>query len=76
MVYYLELYIHLLSLPQISSHHGCDLRLVDALYIILGNRQSVTVIWGWVFMTTVSICIAASMAEICADYPTAGGPYF
>ncbi|RSL82355.1 hypothetical protein CEP51_005215 [Fusarium floridanum] len=46
------------------------------LYITLINGQSVTMLWGWVFVTLVSICIAASLAEICAVYPTAGGPYF
>jgi len=50
--------------------------LSTTLYITLINGQGVTVIWGWVFITLVSLCIAASMAEICAVYPVAGGPYF
>lgn len=55
---------------------GVPFGLSTTFYITLANGQSVTVIWGWVFMTTISVCIAASMAEICAVYPTAGGPYF
>lgn len=46
------------------------------LYITLINGQSVTMLWGWAFVTLVSVCTAASLAEICAVYPTAGGPYF
>jgi len=42
----------------------------------LTNGQSVTVLWGWVFVSIISMCIAASLAEICAVYPTAGGVYY
>jgi amino acid transporter len=50
--------------------------LSTTLYITLQDGQSVTVIWGWVFVTLISIAIAASLAEICAVYPTAGGVYY
>jgi amino acid permease (GABA permease) len=33
-------------------------------------------IWGWVGVTLISLCMAASLAEICAVYPTAGGVYY
>ncbi|EXA37295.1 hypothetical protein FOVG_11553 [Fusarium oxysporum f. sp. pisi HDV247] len=55
---------------------GVPFGLSTTLYITLVNGQSVTVLWGWVFVTLCSICIASSLAEICAVYPTAGGPYF
>lgn len=42
----------------------------------LTDGQSVTVLWGWVFVSIISICIAASLGEICAVYPTAGGVYY
>lgn len=42
----------------------------------LTDGQSVTVLWGWVFVSLISICIAASLGEICAVYPTAGGVYY
>lgn len=38
--------------------------------------MSVTVIWGWIFVSFISLAIAASLAEICAVYPTAGGVYY
>ncbi len=46
------------------------------LYYSLTNGQSVTVLWGWVLVSLISLCIAASLAEICAVYPTAGGVYY
>ncbi|PYI08683.1 amino acid transporter [Aspergillus sclerotiicarbonarius CBS 121057] len=50
--------------------------LSTTLYITLTDGQSVSVIWGWVVVTLISIAIAASLAEICAVYPTAGGVYY
>ncbi|KAL4934654.1 putative GABA permease [Aspergillus undulatus] len=50
--------------------------LSTTLYITLTDGQSVSIIWGWVLVTLISICIAASLAEICAVYPTAGGVYY
>ncbi|PGH02180.1 hypothetical protein AJ80_08903 [Polytolypa hystricis UAMH7299] len=50
--------------------------LSTTLYITLVDGQSVTIIWGWVLVTLISIAIAASLAEICSVYPTAGGVYY
>lgn len=49
--------------------------LSTTMYITLPNGESVTIIWGWVLVSLISMCIAASLAEICAVYPTAGGVY-
>ncbi|KAF2428116.1 putative GABA permease [Tothia fuscella] len=46
------------------------------MYISLTDGQAVTVIWGWVLVSLISLSIAASLAEICAVYPTAGGVYY
>jgi len=46
------------------------------MFYSLTDGQSVTVIYGWIFVSFVSLCIAASLAEICAVYPTAGGVYY
>ncbi|KHJ30361.1 putative amino acid transporter [Erysiphe necator] len=32
-------------------------------------------IWGWVAVSLVSLCVAYSMAEMCSEYPLAGGQY-
>ncbi|KAK3672922.1 hypothetical protein LTR78_007275 [Recurvomyces mirabilis] len=46
------------------------------MYISLTNGQSVTILWGWVLVSLISLSIAASLAEICAVFPTAGGVYY
>lgn len=50
--------------------------LSTTMFITLTNGQSVTILWGWIFVSLVSLAIAASLAEICAVYPTAGGVYY
>ncbi|KAI5852143.1 GABA permease [Tricharina praecox] len=50
--------------------------LSTTMYITLTDGQSVTIIWGWVLVSLISLCIAASLAEICAVFPTAGGVYY
>lgn len=50
--------------------------LSTTFYITLVNGQSVTIIWGWVLLSLTSTAIAASLAEICSVYPTAGGVYY
>lgn len=50
--------------------------LSTTFYITLVNGQSVTIIWGWVLVSLISTAIAASLAEICSVYPTAGGVYY
>ncbi|KAF2755162.1 amino acid permease-like protein [Pseudovirgaria hyperparasitica] len=50
--------------------------LSTTMYITLTDGQSVTILWGWVIVSLISLCIAASLAEICAVYPTAGGVYY
>lgn len=32
-------------------------------------------IWGWVGISVVSLCVVYSMAEMCSEYPVAGGQY-
>ncbi|KAK4995464.1 hypothetical protein LTR66_004735, partial [Elasticomyces elasticus] len=50
--------------------------LSTTFYITLTDGQSVTILWGWVLVSLISLAIAASLAEICAVYPTAGGVYY
>ncbi|KAL4809401.1 amino acid/polyamine transporter I [Aspergillus unguis] len=61
-----------LSFAIMAAPYG----LSTTLYITLADGQSVSIIWGWVLVTLISIAIAASLAEICAVYPTAGGVYY
>jgi amino acid permease (GABA permease) len=50
--------------------------LSTTMYITLTDGQSVTILYGWIFVSIISLCIASSLAEICAVYPTAGGVYY
>lgn len=50
--------------------------LSTTMYITLTDGQSVTVLYGWILVSLISLSIAASLAEICAVYPTAGGVYY
>lgn len=52
------------------------LGISTTMYISLTDGQAVTALYGWILVSIVSLCTAASMAEICAVYPTAGGVYY
>lgn len=41
----------------------------------LSTGGPVVIIWGWVSCFIFTMCVAFSMAEICAAYPTAGSVY-
>lgn len=36
----------------------------------------VSLIWGWLFVGSMTMTVALSMAEICSSYPTSGGMYY
>ncbi|CAF1107087.1 unnamed protein product [Adineta ricciae] len=46
------------------------------LTIGLTDGGPVTIFYGWILLTIISVCIAASLAEICSAYPTSGGVYY
>ena len=50
--------------------------LSTMMFIGLTYGQSVTILYGWILVSLISLCIAASLAEICAVFPTAGGVYY
>lgn len=50
--------------------------LSTQLYIALPDGQAVTILWGWVVVSCISVAIALSLAEICSQFPTAGGVYY
>lgn len=50
--------------------------LSTTFYITLTDGQAVTILYGWILVSLISLSIAASLAEICAVYPTAGGVYY
>ncbi|KYK56333.1 amino acid permease [Drechmeria coniospora] len=50
--------------------------LATTLNYPLINGGPVDIIWGWVFVSAIIICVAASLGEITSVYPTAGGVYY
>lgn len=46
------------------------------LNIALTDGGPVTILYGWIFVSSVSLCIASSLAEICSVFPTSGGVYY
>jgi len=50
--------------------------LSTTFFYSLTLGQSVTVLYGWILVSLISLLIAASLAEICAVFPTAGGIYY
>ncbi|RDA84476.1 hypothetical protein CP532_0060 [Ophiocordyceps camponoti-leonardi (nom. inval.)] len=44
-------------------------------YPLVGGGP-VDIIWGWILVSAIVLCIAASLGEITSVYPTAGGVYY
>ncbi|KAG0610523.1 hypothetical protein M758_7G072100 [Ceratodon purpureus] len=44
--------------------------------IALTYGGTVSLVWGWFVVGFFTLCVGASMAEICSAYPTSGGLYF
>ncbi|KAG8855588.1 hypothetical protein FRB96_006782 [Tulasnella sp. 330] len=42
----------------------------------LTDGGPVTVLYGWIIVSLISLCISASLAEICSVFPTSGGVYY
>lgn len=50
--------------------------LATTLYYPLVGGGPVDIIWGWVLVCVIIICVAISLGEITSVYPTAGGVYY
>ncbi|KAJ6001383.1 hypothetical protein N7499_002703 [Penicillium canescens] len=44
-------------------------------YALIGGG-SANMIWGWIVVSLIMMCVGASLAEITSVYPTAGGVYY
>lgn len=47
--------------------------LATTLYYPLIGGGPVVIIWGWLAVSMIIVCVAASLGEITSVYPTAGG---
>jgi amino acid transporter len=61
-----------ISFTIISILAGC----LTSYYIAFQWGGPVAVTWGWLIVSTFTILVALSMAEIASTYPTAGGLYY
>lgn len=50
--------------------------LATTLYYPLVGGGPVVIIWGWLAVSLIIVCVAASLGEITSVYPTAGGVYY
>lgn len=49
--------------------------LATTLYYPLAGGGPVDIIWGWVLVSCIIVCVASSLGEITSVYPTAGGKF-
>lgn len=50
--------------------------LATTMYYPLVGGGPVNIIWGWVLVSFIILCVAVSLGEITSIYPTAGGTSF
>lgn len=50
--------------------------LSTTMYYPLAGGGPANVIWGWLAVSCIILCVAASLGEITSVYPTAGGVYY
>ncbi|KAI9166424.1 amino-acid permease [Paramyrothecium foliicola] len=50
--------------------------LATTLLYPLAGGGPVNIIWGWVAVSLIILCVASSLGEITSVYPTAGGVYY
>lgn len=50
--------------------------LATTLIYPLTGGGPVTIIWGWIAVCAIVLCLSASLGEITSVYPTAGGVYY
>ena len=50
--------------------------LATTLYYPLVGGGPTNIIWGWVTVSLIILCVAASLGEITSVYPTSGGVYY
>lgn len=50
--------------------------LSTTMYYPLAGGGPANIIWGWVTVSLIILCVAGSLGEITSVYPTAGGVYY
>ncbi|KAG0583556.1 hypothetical protein M758_3G147700 [Ceratodon purpureus] len=69
--------LSLISNFAFTSAIICPFSGITVLFTIsLTYGGTISFTWGWLIVGFFTLCIGASMAEICSAYPTSGGLYF
>ena len=55
---------------------SCPYGLATTLYYPLVGGGPVVIIWGWVAVCLIILCLSVSLGEVTSVYPTAGGVYY
>lgn len=50
--------------------------LATTFYYPLVGGGPANIVWGWIMVSLIIVCVAASLGEITSVYPTAGGVYY
>ncbi|KAL3496398.1 amino acid/polyamine transporter I [Aspergillus germanicus] len=50
--------------------------LSTTYFYALAGGGPTNIVWGWVLVSLIILCVAASLAEITSVFPTAGGVYY
>ncbi|KAH7390474.1 polyamine transporter TPO5 [Pyrenochaeta sp. MPI-SDFR-AT-0127] len=50
--------------------------LATQLYFPILGGGPVVIVWGWLVVSIIIVCVAVSLGEITSVYPTAGGVYY
>ncbi|KAI4188653.1 MAG: hypothetical protein LQ348_003898 [Seirophora lacunosa] len=50
--------------------------LATTLYYPIAGGGPANIIWGWVAVSSIILCVASSLGEITSVYPTSGGVYY
>ncbi|KAL3457565.1 amino acid/polyamine transporter I [Aspergillus heterothallicus] len=50
--------------------------LSTTFFYALAGGGPTNIVWGWVLVSLIILCVAASLAEITSVFPTAGGVYY
>lgn len=66
------LHVAFMSFVLASIPYG----LATTLYYPLQGGGPAVVIWGWVLVSLIILCVASSLGEITSVFPTAGGVYY
>lgn len=66
------LQVAFMSFVLASIPYGLSTTFIYPLY----GGGAVNIIWGWLLVSLIILCVAASLGEITSVYPTAGGVYY